>query len=170
MDIQPGKTMKEVVAKIQDKGGLKPCHVSATMVNNLCDCGKRIEYLLLESLDNPKEIEIDSELETDSGMEDSFTYINMLYEEAKLKHIKNQVLDDLKHKLKALIENHFKESYQETSYRHKENHDAVMVLLKEEIEYLKGELMEKIRLFGILSDVVKVHHALYKIIHHHVYR
>ena len=81
--------MKEVAAKIQDKGGLKPCHVSVTMVNNVCDCGKRIEYLLLESLDNPKEIEIDSELETDNGMEDSFTYINRLYEEAKLKHQKS---------------------------------------------------------------------------------
>ena len=53
MDIKPDKTMKEVAAKIQDKGGLIPCHVSVTKVNNVCDCGKRIEHLLLESLDNP---------------------------------------------------------------------------------------------------------------------
>ena len=33
------------------------------MVNNICDCGKRIEHLLLENLDNPIDIEIDSELE-----------------------------------------------------------------------------------------------------------
>ena len=53
VDIKPDKIMKEVAAKIQDKGGLIPCHVSVTKVNNVCDCGKRIEHLLLESLDNP---------------------------------------------------------------------------------------------------------------------
>ena len=50
------------------------------MVNNVCDCGKRIEHLLLETLDNPREIEIDSELGTGNAMEDSFTYVNRLYE------------------------------------------------------------------------------------------
>ena len=53
MDIKPDKTMKEVATKVQDKDGLNPCHVSVTMVNNVCDCGKRIEHFLLESLDNP---------------------------------------------------------------------------------------------------------------------
>ena len=52
-DIKPDKTMKEVAPKIQDKSGLIPCHVSVTIVNNVCDCGKRIQQLLLESLDNP---------------------------------------------------------------------------------------------------------------------
>ena len=70
MDIKPDETMKEVAAKIQDKGGLNPCHVSVTMANNVCDCGKRIEHLLLESLDNLIEIEIDSELAVDNAMED----------------------------------------------------------------------------------------------------
>ena len=42
------------------------------MVNNVCDCGKRIEHLL-ESLDNPIETETDSELEIDNAMYDSFT-------------------------------------------------------------------------------------------------
>ena len=37
--------------------------LSVAMVHNVCDCGKRIEYLLLESLHNPIEIEIDLELE-----------------------------------------------------------------------------------------------------------
>ena len=143
--------MKEVAAKIQDKGGLNSCHVNGTMVNNTCDCGKRIEPLLLESLDNPIEIEIDSELEIDNAVENSFTYVNRLYEEAKLKRVKNlcqkfhvkKVLGDLRNKLKTIIENQFKESCHGTS-RHKQNND-VIALLKEEIEYLKGELMEKIR-------------------------
>ena len=39
------------------------------MVNNVCDCGKRIEHPLLESLDNPTE----TELEIDNAMEDPFT-------------------------------------------------------------------------------------------------
>ena len=80
--------MKEVGAKIQGKGGVNPFHVSVTMVNNVCDCGKRIEYLLLESLDNPIEIEIESELEIDNAMEDSLTCVNRLSEEAKLKQAK----------------------------------------------------------------------------------
>ena len=135
--------MKEVAAKIQDKGGLNPCHASVTMVNNVCDCGKRIEHILLESLDNPIEIELDSELETDNATEDSLTYVNRLYEQAKLKQVKNEVLGDLRNELKSIIENQFKESCHEAS-RHKQNND-VIPLLKEEIEYFKGELMEKIR-------------------------
>ena len=83
VDIKPDDTMKEVAAKIQDKGGLKPCQVSVTMVSNVCHCGKRTEHLLLESFDNPTEIEIDSELEIDNAMENSFTYVNRFYEEAK---------------------------------------------------------------------------------------
>ena len=80
VDIKPDKTTKEVAAKIQDKGGLNPCHVSVTMVNNVCDCGKRIEHLLLESLDNPEEIQIERdkqiELDIDNAMEDLFTFVN----------------------------------------------------------------------------------------------
>ena len=57
--------MKEVAAKIQDKGVLNPCYVSVTTVSNVSECGKRIEHLLLESLDNPIETEIHSQLETD---------------------------------------------------------------------------------------------------------
>ena len=79
VDVKPDETMKEVATKVRDKGGLKPCHVSVTVVNNICNCGKRIEHLLLESLDNPIEIEIESELETENSMKDSFTYVNRLY-------------------------------------------------------------------------------------------
>ena len=79
VDVKPDETMKEVATKVQDKGGLKPCHVNVTMVNNICNCGKRIEHLLPESLDNPIEIEIESELEIENSMKDSFTYVNRLY-------------------------------------------------------------------------------------------
>ena len=78
VDIKPDETMKEVAAKIQDKGGLIPCHVSVTLVNNVCACGKRTQHLLLESLDNPIDIEIDSELEIDDAVKNSFTYVNWL--------------------------------------------------------------------------------------------
>ena len=106
VDIKPGETMKEVAAKIQDKGGLNPCHVSVTMVNNVCDCGKRIEHLLLEKLDNPIETEIESELEFVNSMEDSFTYVNRLYEETKLKQVKNEVLGDLRSELRKPVMKH----------------------------------------------------------------
>ena len=53
------------------------------MVNNVCDCGKRIEHILLENLDNPIETEIESELEIDNAMENSFAYVNRLSEEEK---------------------------------------------------------------------------------------
>ena len=48
-------------------------------------------------------------------MENSFTYVNRLYEEAKLKQVKNEVLDDLRNELKTIIENQSKESYHKTS-------------------------------------------------------
>ena len=79
VDVKPDETMKEVATKVQDNGGLKPCYLSVTVVNNICNCGKRIEHLLLESLDNPIEIEIESELEFENSMKDSFTYVNRLY-------------------------------------------------------------------------------------------
>ena len=104
--------------------------------------GKRIEHLLLERLDNLIEIEIDSEPEIDNAMEDSFTFVNRLYEEAKLKQVKNEVLHDLRNELKTIIENQFKESCYETS-RHRQNNDDVIALLKEKIEYLKRGLKEK---------------------------
>ena len=145
--------MKEVAAKIQDKGGLNPCHVSVTMVNNVCDCGKRIEHGL-ESLDDSIEIEIDSELEIDNAMEDSFTNIKRLYEGAKLKQVKNEVLGDLRNELKTIIENQFQEFCHETS-RHKQNDDDVIALMKEEIEYLNGELMEKNKVISNLTGLCK---------------
>ena len=120
----------EVAAKIQYKGGPNPCHVSVTMVTNVCDCGKRIEHLLLESQDNLIEIETDSELKIDNAVEDSFTYINRLYEEEKSKQVKNEVLVDLRNKLKTIVENQFKESCHETS-RHKQNNDDDIALWKE---------------------------------------
>ena len=142
MDIKPDETMKEGAAKIQDKGGLIPCHVNVTMVNNVCDYGKRIEHLP-ESLDNPIDIEINSELEMDNAMEDSFTYVNRLYEEAKVKQVKNEVLGDLRNELKTIIENQLKKSCHEETSRHKQNNDDVIMPLKEEIEYLKRELKGK---------------------------
>ena len=78
IDIKPDGTMKEVAGKIQDKLWLNACHVSVTMANNFCGCGKRIKHLLLESLDNPVDIEKESKLEIESSMENSFTYVNPL--------------------------------------------------------------------------------------------
>ena len=83
VDITPDEALKEVAAKIQHKGGPNPCHVSVIMLTNVCDCGRRIEDLLLESLDNLIEIETDSELKIDNAAEDSFTCVNRLYEQAK---------------------------------------------------------------------------------------
>ena len=114
VDIKPDETMKEVAAKIQYKGGLKPCHVSATMVNRFCDCGKRIEPLLLESLDNSIEIVIGLQLEIDNVMEDLFIYVNRIYEEAKSKKPKMKFWGDLRNELKTIIENQFKESCHDT--------------------------------------------------------
>ena len=139
------------------------------MVNNICDCGKRIKHLPLESLDNPIEIEIDSQLEIDNTIEDSSTYVNRLHEEAKLNQVKNEVLGHLRNELKTIIENHFKVFCHDTS-RHKQNNDDFIALLKEEIDYLKGELMEKNNVISTLIGFCKDHQALYKITHQHGYR
>ena len=112
------------------------------MANNVCDFGKSIKHLLLESLDNSIEKELDSQLKIDKAMDDSLTYVNRLYEEVKLKQVKNKVLDDLRNELKTTIKNQFKESYHKTS-RHKQNNDDVIALLNKEIEHLKGKLKEK---------------------------
>ena len=124
------------------------------MLNNVCDCGKRVEHLLLESLDNPIEVEIDSELEIDNAMKDLFTYVNWLYEQAKLKQVKNEVLGDLRNELKTIIENQFKEFCHEAS-RHKQNNDYVIALMKEEIEYLMGEFIEKNKVISNLIEFCK---------------
>ena len=112
------------------------------MINHVCDCGKKIEHLLLESLDNPTEIGIDSELEIDNGTKDSFTYVNRLYKKVMLNHTKNENLGNLRNKLQTLIENQFNESCYETS-QYKPNNDDAIALLKEEIEHLKGDSWKK---------------------------
>ena len=112
------------------------------MINHVCDCGKKIEHLLLESLDNPTEIGIDSELEIDNGTKDSFTYVNRLYKKVMLNHTKNENLGNLRNKLQTLIENQFNESCYETSQYKPNNADAI-ALLKEEIEHLKGDSWKK---------------------------
>ena len=78
MNIQPDKTTKKLAANMQDRSGLKPCHVSSTMLNKVCDCLKGI-------LDNAIETEIDSEQEINNGTEDLFTHVNRLYEEENEK-------------------------------------------------------------------------------------
>ena len=98
------------------------------------------------------EIETDSEPEIDNVKEDLFTYLNRLNEKAKLKQVKNEVLGDLWNELKTIIEIQFKESCHETS-RHKQNNDDVIALLKEEIEYLKGNSWKKIN--KVISNQIK---------------
>ena len=88
-------------------------------------------------------------------MEDSFTYVNRLNEEVKLKEIKNEVLGDLRNELKIIIENQFKKFYHETS-RHKQNNDDhVIVLMKEEMEYLKGYSWKKDKVISNLIGFCK---------------
>ena len=77
-----------------------------------------------------------------------------MYEESKLKQVKNEVLGDLRNGLKTIIENQFKESCHETS-QHKQNNDDVMMLLKEEMEYLRGELKEKNKVISSLIGFCK---------------
>ena len=53
---------------------------------------------------------MDSELENDNVMEDLITNVNRMYEEAKLKQIKSEVLGDLRKEQKTIIEDQFKGS------------------------------------------------------------
>ena len=68
------------------------------MVNNFCDCRKRIEHLLRESLDDTTEIQSDYEEGIDNSME------------CLLKKIKIEVLGVLRKDLKIIIENKFKDT------------------------------------------------------------
>ena len=125
MHIKLSETMNKVAGKIQDKGGRNPCHLGVTMVDNVYNCGKSMQYILLEGLDNPIEIEIDSELGIDNAMKESFASANSLYENTKLKQVKNEVVDDLRNELKTIVENEFKKSCHEIS-RHKQNNDITL--------------------------------------------
>ena len=59
----------------------------------------------------------------------------------------------MRNELKTIIENQFKESCHETA-QHRQNND-VLALLKEEIEYLKGELKEKSKVISNLARFYK---------------
>ena len=61
--------------------------------------------------------------------------------------------------MKTIKENQFKVSCHETS-RHKQNNDDFIALLKEEIEYLKRELMEKNNVILNLIGSCDVHQAI----------
>ena len=70
-------------------------------------------------------------------MEDSCTYVNRLYEEAKLKQVRNEVPGDLRNELKTIIENQCKESCHERS-RHKQNNDVIALLKKRNRIFERG--------------------------------
>ena len=38
LEINPEETMEQITEKIQDKGGIRPCHVSLTKIDTGCYC------------------------------------------------------------------------------------------------------------------------------------
>ena len=78
-----------------------------------------------------------------------------MYEEDLLNHIKNKVLCNFRKELKTYIKSQFQESCHETSWQKQSNDDAI-ALLKEEIEHLIGELMEKNKVISNLIGSCKI--------------
>ena len=94
MDALQEDTMEQLMHKIQDNGGIKPCNVSIYMVNFLCNCGKTVNQLLLEDISAKTYIEYRPPEKNEELLDNndvSMSHINFLYEEAKRNHLIDEI-------------------------------------------------------------------------------
>ena len=66
LEINPEETMQQVIGKIQDKGGIRPCNRSLTKIDTRCHCGNfTLQVFLLENISKEIDICLLSSDETD---------------------------------------------------------------------------------------------------------
>ena len=121
LGINPEETMHQITAKIQDKGGIRPCNVILTKIDTGCHCGNfSLQKFLLEDISEVIDICL---LFTDQAD------IN----EAKVEstEIVKPVLPNTNFHNKKYIESHIKISYKK-----------YIEVLQEQLDYLKSGITE----------------------------
>ena len=129
MNVLPEDTMEQVTHKIQDKSGITPCNVSLYMVDSLCNCGETVNQLLLEDISTEIEAEYRPSEDNDELLDNndvSMSHINFLYEEAKRKHLIDEISRNLQYELKGLAAQQYTKVKHEVKSIYDKNHEETI--------------------------------------------
>ena len=98
---EPTTTMQEVTTKIQEESGLQLSQVSLSMVKNSCKCGHDVTHFLLEDTSKIISTEVEPGHKKDRITDDCYT--NLLFKETKLAKLKDDIVSEIKTKIKTAI-------------------------------------------------------------------
>ena len=148
LEINPEETMQQVTEKIQDKGGIGPCNVSFTKIGTRCHSENfSLQEFLLEDISQKIDICLLSLDETDvneakvefTEIEEPALPIINISDEDKVK----QMEDDLFCNLQAELKNMLAVYKIDTDVNNRISYKKHTEVLEEQLDYLKGEIMEK---------------------------
>ena len=93
IDVEPQETMREVVMKIEELGGIEKVRINMNKYS--CSCGNDLNEILLDDISGDISINIQNDV-------DKSTEINLIYHELSNKQIKDSVVKEVKHDFELL--------------------------------------------------------------------
>ena len=87
IDVEPQETMREVVKKIEELGGIEKVRIN--MIKYSCSCDNDLTEILLDDISGDISINIQNNL-------DKSTEINSIYHELNIKQVKDSVVQEVK--------------------------------------------------------------------------
>ena len=88
IDLEPQETMREVVKKIEELGGIEKVRINMTKYS--CSCDNDLTEILLDDISGDISINIQNDV-------DQSTEINSIYHELNNKQIKDSIVTEVKH-------------------------------------------------------------------------
>ena len=161
LEVNLDENMQQVTEKIQDKGGIESCNVSLTKTDTRCHCGNfNLKEFLLENISEEIDICLFSPDEADLNETNiKFTEIQEpalpttnVSDEDKLKQMKDDLLCNLWTELKNMLAVNKIDIDLNNGISYKKH----MEVLREHLDYLKGEIIEKNKIiYNLTSDMTK---------------
>ena len=87
IDVEPQETMREVVKKIEELGGIEKVRIN--MIKYSCSCDNDLTEILLDDISGDISINIQNNV-------DKSTEINSIYHELNIKQVKDSVVQEVK--------------------------------------------------------------------------
>ena len=87
IDVEPQETMREVVKKIEELGGIEKVRIN--MIKYPCSCENDLTEILLDDISGDISINIQNNV-------DKSTEINSIYHELNIKQVKDSVVQEVK--------------------------------------------------------------------------
>ena len=172
LEINPVETMQQIIEKILDKRGIRPCNVILAKIDARSNGNFSLQEFLLEDISeeidicllSPDEADVD-ETEATEIEESAFPTTN-IPDEDKLKQMKDDLLCNLRAELKNILAKNNIDTDANSGISYKRHSEV----LQEQLNYLKGEIIEKNNIIcNLTSAMTKIHQLHYKVANHHGY-